>query len=49
MTELAKWVVRQRKQGKRLRHEKPTTMTLDQYKRLESIGFKWKKPRRSDK
>ena len=47
MTDLAKWVVEQRKQGNRLSKEKPSTMTLEQYNRLNSLaGFKWKVPRR---
>jgi hypothetical protein len=41
-TPLAKWVLEQRKQGKRLRKQKPSNMTMDQYKRLENLGFKWK-------
>jgi hypothetical protein len=47
-TPLAKWVLEQRKQGKRLRKQKPSNMTMDQYKRLENLGFKWKAgPRRA--
>jgi hypothetical protein len=41
-TPLAKWILEQRKQGKRLRKQKPANMTMDQYKRLEDLGFKWK-------
>jgi hypothetical protein len=41
-TPLAKWMLEQRKQGKRLRKQKPSNMTMDQYKRLENLGFKWK-------
>lgn len=42
MTELAKWVAEQRKQGKRLQKMKASIMTLDQYKLLNDIGFQWK-------
>ena len=43
--DLAKWVVEQRKQGKRLQKTKPSAMTLEQYKRLDALGFKWKAPK----
>lgn len=33
-TDLAKWVVKQRKQGKKLRKQKPSEMTMDQFKKL---------------
>ena len=42
MTDLAKWVMEQRKQGKRLQKMKPCDMTLDQFKLLKDVGFKWK-------
>ena len=42
MTDMAKWVVEQRKQGKRLRKMKPSAMSMDQYSRLEALSFKWK-------
>jgi len=48
-TVLAKWVAEQRKQGKRLQKQKPSSMTLEQYKLLDDLNFKWKvaKARRS--
>ena len=48
-SELAKWVVEQRKQGKRLYKQRPSSLTMEQYKRLNGLGFKWKisKSRRS--
>lgn len=46
MTDLAKWVVEQRKQGKRLQKMKPSDMTMDQYKQLDALSFKWKVPKR---
>lgn len=42
MTDLAKWVVEQKKQGRRLFKGKPSNMTNEQYKSLEDIGFNWK-------
>eukprot|EP00977_Amphora_coffeiformis_P005683 scaffold1193_cov158-Amphora_coffeaeformis.AAC.5 len=42
MTDMAKWVVEQRKQGKRLRKMKPSAMTMAQYDQLEALSFKWK-------
>ena len=44
-SELAKWVVEQRQQGKRLQKQMPSSLTLDQYKLLDSLGFVWKKPK----
>ena len=41
-SDLAKWVLEQRKQGKRLRRMKPSSMTMEQYDRLDDLGFKWK-------
>ena len=48
-TDLAKWVVEQRKQGKRLQKMKPSSMTMDQYKQLDALSFKWKVPKRRHK
>ena len=45
MTLLAKWVVEQKKHGRRLFKGKPTKMTMEQYKSLDSMGFDWKAPR----
>ena len=47
--DLAKWVMEQRKQGKRLQKSRPSALTKEQYKQLDSLSFKWKvrKPRRS--
>ena len=47
MTDLAKWAVEQRKQGKRLQKMKPSSMTMEQYKRLDSLSFKWKVPKKT--
>eukprot|EP00977_Amphora_coffeiformis_P008703 scaffold1982_cov93-Amphora_coffeaeformis.AAC.25 len=44
MNELSKWVVDQRKQGRRLKKGKPSVMTPDQYKLLQDIHFIWKVP-----
>ena len=44
-SELAKWVLEQRKQGKRLSKMKPSAMTPEQYKRLNELNFKWKNPK----
>eukprot|EP00977_Amphora_coffeiformis_P016992 scaffold5385_cov152-Amphora_coffeaeformis.AAC.2 len=41
MSDLAKWVWEQCKQGKRLQKMKASDMTLDQYKLLNDMGFKW--------
>jgi hypothetical protein len=41
-TALAKWVVEQRKYGKRLRKQQPTEMTLQHYERLNETAFLWK-------
>ena len=46
-TDLAKWVLEQRKQGKRLRKMKPGDMNMEQYKMLQGIGFKWKLPKKA--
>ena len=46
MTDMAKWVVEQRKQGKRLQKLKPSAMTMDQYSQLEELSFKWKVAKR---
>lgn len=43
--ELAKWVVEQRKQGKRLEKAKPSELTLEQYNRLKGLDFKWRVPK----
>ena len=48
-SELAKWVLEQRKQGKRCQKHRPTAMTLDQYKSLRSLGFDFKKKTKSRK
>ena len=48
-SELAKWALEQRKQGKRCEKQRPTAMTLDQYKSLRSLGFDFKKKTRSRK
>lgn len=45
MTDLAKWVLKQRKEGKKLQKMKPSELTLDQYKQLNAISFKWKVPK----
>ena len=42
MTDMAKWVVEQCKQGKRLQKMKPSAMTMDQYEKLQGLSFKWK-------
>lgn len=44
-TKLAKWVLEQRKQGKRLQKQIPSSMTMEQYKLLDSLNFKWKVPK----
>lgn len=40
--DLTKWVLEQRKQGKRLEKSQPSSLTKAQWKLLDSIGFKWK-------
>lgn len=40
--DLAKWVIEQCKQGKRLRKAKACDMTTEQYKLLNGLGFTWK-------
>lgn len=40
--ELAQWVKEQRKQGKRLEKSKPSTMTIEQYKKLAGLGFNFR-------
>ena len=45
-TEIAKWVVEQRKQGKNLQKMKPSAMTMNQYEQLQSLSFKWKVAKR---
>ena len=49
MTDLAKWVVEQRKEGRRLYKGKITKMTPEQYKSLDGIHFNWNGPRPSIK
>jgi len=44
-TDLAKWVMEQRKQGKKLRKQMPSSMTMEQYKLLDNLNFKWKVPK----
>ena len=51
MTDLAKWVAEQRKQGRRLRKQRASSMTMEQFKTLNEMGFVWKpknKKRKSD-
>lgn len=48
-TEMAKWIVEQRKQGKRLRKMKPSAMSMDQYDQLEALSFQWKTPKPKSK
>jgi regulator of replication initiation timing len=47
MTDLAKWVAEQRKQGKKLQKMMPSGMTLEQFEKLNapSLSFKWKVPK----
>jgi len=45
-TEIAKWVMEQRKQGKKLQKMKPSAMTMDQYEQLQGLSFKWKVAKR---
>ena len=40
-SDLAAWVVTQRKQGKRLEKMMPTSLSRDQYKLLDDIAFPW--------
>eukprot|EP00977_Amphora_coffeiformis_P011028 scaffold2633_cov156-Amphora_coffeaeformis.AAC.8 len=44
--DLAKWVMEQRKQGKRLQKSCPSSLTQEQYKQLDGLSFKWKVPKR---
>ena len=41
-TPLAKWVAKQRMQGKRFRKQMPSEMTVEQYERLNDLSFLWR-------
>jgi hypothetical protein len=45
-SDLGKWVADQRKQGKRLRKAKPSTLITEQYKQLNELSFKWSSRKR---
>lgn len=45
-SELGKWITDQRKQGKRLRKAKPSTLSTEQYKQLNDLGFTWSSRKR---
>jgi hypothetical protein len=45
MTELARWVGDQKKEGRRFYKGKPSVMTKEQYQMLDKEGFNWKKTR----
>ena len=49
MNELTKWVIEQRKQGRRLKKGKHSVVSPDQYKLLKEIHFIWKVPQKKKK